>query len=287
MSGPRKVGNLVLLDPCGTERRTRLLIPGGGLILSRYCRSTIPSSLPQHLAAKSRLVVHLEHIDTQVRSAARNPLLHRVPPALGSLMRKPGDQIDVDLIDAGCTNARKLHFALLFCVQSANRSGLAVHKRLHAEADAIHPLPQQFVERLVRKLYRRTLERNLCVAGNIELPAQMLKDLSELLPRQQAWRSTPKVNGIDSLRQRGRNVLRSGARSPNLIAQPVHILLHPFRTEDPRSEVAEGALRLTERNRDVDATSSCHFQQNALTSIVSRRIVSQGVPYIHLAALRN
>ncbi len=43
-------------------------------------------------------------------------------------MRKPGDQIDVDLIDASRTDARKLRVTLLLGMKPADRCGLAVHE---------------------------------------------------------------------------------------------------------------------------------------------------------------
>src|SRR5258705_10313780 len=191
-------------------------------------------------------------------------------------MRKPGDQVDIDLVNASRTDARKLRLTLLLSMQAADGCGLAVHERLHAEADAVHPLLQKFVERLVRELPRRALQRNLSITGNVELSSQMLEYLPELLRRQQARRATAKVNRVYRSGQNGCNVLRSGLRCSNLLAEAVYILPHPFRTEDSRGEVAEGALCLAERNRDVDANRSSHFELHALTPIVSRGFVYLG-----------
>src|SRR4051794_25580688 len=91
----------------------------------------------------------------------------------------------------------------------------------------------------------------------------MLKNLPKLLRRQEAGSSPSEVNGVNIKRQRCRDVLHSGPRSANLLAQPVHILLHPLHTENSRGKVAERALRLAERNRDVKANSSRHSKNNA------------------------
>src|SRR5580704_8926956 len=113
MAGPRKVGDLVLLHTSRTKRVACLLIRVGSVVFAGNGRSTIASSLLQHLASQARLVVHFEHIDAEVWCARCDRLLHRVLPALRGLMRKPGDQIDVDFIDASRSDARKLRHALL------------------------------------------------------------------------------------------------------------------------------------------------------------------------------
>src|SRR4051794_30794513 len=103
-------------------------------------------------------------------------------------------------------------------MKTANGRRLAIHKRLHSEANAVHPLPQKLIERYVRELAWRALQRNLCIAGKIELSAQMLKQLPELLRRQQAGSSPSEINGIDTMRQTGCSVLHSGPRTANLLA---------------------------------------------------------------------
>jgi hypothetical protein len=90
-------------------------------------------------------------------------------------MGKPGDQIDVDLIDAGRTDPLKLRPTLLLGVKPAHSSGFMVHERLHAEADTVHPLPQKLVERFIGDLTRRALERNLSIRREVELSAQVLE----------------------------------------------------------------------------------------------------------------
>src|SRR5258708_2393559 len=85
MAGPRKVGDLVLLHTGRTERGARLLIPVCCVVLARDGQGAIASSLLQHLASQPRLVVHFEHINAEVRSAACDGLLDRIPPTLSSL----------------------------------------------------------------------------------------------------------------------------------------------------------------------------------------------------------
>ncbi len=193
-------------------------------------------------------------------------------------MRKPGDQIDVDLIHAGRTDACKLRLALLLRVKPANGRGFSVHKRLHTETDTVHPLLQEFVKRFVGELTRCAFERNLSIVGQVELSTQMVEYLPELPRRQQTRGSTAKVNRVHisrqgGSRQNGRNILRSSSRCPDLPTEAVYILLHPFRAEDSRGEVAEGALCLAERNRDVDANRSSHSNDMPSLQLFHARIV--------------
>ncbi len=125
MTSPRKVRYLVLMHARCLKRRTGFLIKFSGFVFSRHCSRTIASSLLQHLAPQPRLVIDLKQIDADVRHTTRNCLFHRVSPALRSLVRKSGDQVDVDVINPCTAQAFYLFLALLRRVQASDGSCLA------------------------------------------------------------------------------------------------------------------------------------------------------------------
>src|SRR5580700_5054400 len=96
-------------------------------------------------------------------------------------MRKPGNQIDVDLMNTSRTDTRKLRLTLLLGVQAADGCGLAIHKRLHAEADTVHPLLQKLGKRLVGELSWCAFQRDLGICREVELAAEMPEYLPELV----------------------------------------------------------------------------------------------------------
>src|ERR1700677_1058693 len=156
-----------------------------------------------------------------------------------------------------------LPLALQPRMQPSHRRRFLIHKRLHPKADAIHPLPQQLGQRLVRKLPRRTLQRNLSVVSNVELTTQFLKDQPKLRARQQARSSTAKVNSVHRPSQTRSNPLRRYSRRVNLHTHARDIMLHPISRKHPRGKVAESTLGLAEWNRDVDAGRSSHVRETS------------------------
>ena len=77
-------------------------------------------------------------------------------------------------------------------MQTAHGRRLPINKGLHTKADAVHSLPQQLSQRLLSKLSRRALQRDLGISRQAELTPQTLKYLAKLRPSQQAGVPPPK-----------------------------------------------------------------------------------------------
>src|SRR5665213_2277519 len=145
----------------------------------------IARSLGENLFAQARFLIDLQHVNADVLDVTGNRLLQRILPALPLLVRKPRNQINADVANSSVADPRNLRLALQPRVQSSNRRRLAIDKRLHPKADAVHAQPQQFVQRLVAELPRSALERDLSVPRQVELTTQTLKHLAELRRAQQ------------------------------------------------------------------------------------------------------
>ncbi len=77
----------------------RFIHTGDGVVIGHVERA-VTHTLKQNLAAKAAVLIHLEHIDRDVRRIeALNPI-ERSRPTIGSLPGKTGDQIDIEVVQA-------------------------------------------------------------------------------------------------------------------------------------------------------------------------------------------
>ena len=126
----RDAGRFQLLAGCEIKIR-------GGFFVRDEMR-VIARAAGDHLAAQARVFVHLEHIDADVRRAGRQRLRERLLPAFRGLVRKPCDQIDIEVRDARRAQARHIFENGGALVHPPDSRRLAIHERLHAQADAVH-----------------------------------------------------------------------------------------------------------------------------------------------------
>ena len=86
---------------------------------------------------------------------------------------------------------------------AANGRALAINKRLHTEADAIHTLALRLGEDCVDDLSWRGFEGDFGVGRNVECLSKRSKDAAKLFGFEQAGGATPEINRINSTRKLG------------------------------------------------------------------------------------
>src|SRR6478672_208159 len=102
---PREVGYLVLHDPGGVQRcASDKVVIGDGILIWNEVR-VISGAAGHQLAPESRILIYLEHVNTDVRHTSINRGRQRLLPAFRSLMWQPGDQVDVDVLNPGFSKA--------------------------------------------------------------------------------------------------------------------------------------------------------------------------------------
>ncbi len=79
-------------------------------------------------AAQPRIVVHFQHVHADVRDAAGDRLGNGKLPTLRRLVRQPGDQINVDVLNAGGAQARDVVEYRVALMQAPDRRSFAVHE---------------------------------------------------------------------------------------------------------------------------------------------------------------
>ena len=261
MTPAREVRDLVLHDAIRLQPLAGRRVPLRRLVLRGHGFRAVSRAVRQQLAAQPRIFIHLQHVHAHMRNAALNRHLDRLAPTRSRLPRQSDDQIHVDLLDARRAHPLNLAETYLARVHPPHRARLRIHKRLHPEAHAVHPQPQQLIERLVAHLPGRALDGDLRIRRYFELAAERRKDPPHLLRAQQARRPSAEVDRIHPPRQLGLQLHCPRPCQANLRAHPLHVPLHPVwsrrthtgrpRAKYPRGKVAVAALRPTERHRDI------------------------------------
>ncbi len=252
MPCPREVRDLILLQSGLAKPLTRPRIKLRHRLIAGHRRRLVTRAARNQLLAQPRLLIDLQHVHTRMRHSGFDHRIERPFPTRSRLPRQPRNQVQADLRDPRRTHSRNLRLASLRCMQPAHRSRLRIHKRLNPEADAIHSLRHRFVERRLRHLPRRALQRHLGPCRNRKLFTKRRKDPAQMNRLQQTRRPTAKVDRIDSSRQLCPQLRGPHPSSSDLRNQPIDVAIHPLQPKRPRGEVAERTLRLAERHRDID-----------------------------------
>ena len=186
----------------------------------------------------------------------------RFLPRSTGLACQPGNQVQVQVGNAGRAQPAQVVHDHCPRVQPPAHPRLAVDERLHTQAHAVNALRRQRFQRAIPQLARRALHRNLGVRLPHKLRPQRCKQTRNQSRRQQAGRSAAQVDCIHPPRQ-----THPHSRSPrpcrcHVLDDPVHIALVVARRIDSRRKVAIGALGAAKRNRDVEAEPvvlrTCH-----------------------------
>ena len=166
MARASKIRNLILRDARRIELLCSFGIHVGDGLLIRHHAHAVARTACNHLPAQPRIFVHIQHVDAQVQHSCRDGLRERFTPTLAGLMWKSGDQVDIDVVDAGGAKPINVVERDGSRVGASNRSGFVIHKGLHAEADAIESQVRHGVQHLVTYLARSTFQRYLCGISN-------------------------------------------------------------------------------------------------------------------------
>ena len=86
----------------------------------------------------------------------------RLSPALPRLVGQAGNQVDVDVVDAGGTKAIDLAKGNGSRVRAPHSRCFVIHKRLHAETDAVEAKSGKGLQQFVAQLARSAFQRNFC-----------------------------------------------------------------------------------------------------------------------------
>jgi len=96
-AGRQKIRDLILLEPA-LGQPFRLACTSGPWRRRGYEARRVARSAGKHLAAKTRILVHLQHVNAGVRHSGVQQHGERFFPRGGGLSGKSGDQIDVRLV---------------------------------------------------------------------------------------------------------------------------------------------------------------------------------------------
>ena len=141
-------------------------------IFVRHQPGAIARATLQYFAPQPRILVHIQHVHAGVRDPGRDENLERMLPGIEGLPGQACDQIHVEVGDAGRAQSLEVRLNHGAAVQPAARVRLAVDKRLHAQAYAIHARGHQRLQGCIRQLPRRALHGDFGIRVEIELPAQ-------------------------------------------------------------------------------------------------------------------
>ena len=136
---PRKIRNLIPLDPHARQPLHRRLIEISDSIFPRHIPRPIPRSQHQQLAPQPAVLIHLQHVNRNMRNAQPLHPIERLLPTSLRLPRQPSNQIDADRFNPRRPQQPNLLLDNLRRVLSSRPRQLLLHKRLHAQTHPIDP----------------------------------------------------------------------------------------------------------------------------------------------------
>src|SRR6476661_8814880 len=98
-----KVGDFVPFDAKGSEIVHCRLVEVGCGIIRRSRRCAISISIVQNFKTQPAILIDLEHVYRNMRRIETPDPIERFGPRSRRLIRKPGNQIDVQILNAGAT----------------------------------------------------------------------------------------------------------------------------------------------------------------------------------------
>src|SRR5216683_2573434 len=168
-------------------------------------------------------------------------------------MGETSDQINVNVRNPRRPQAGNILEHGRALVQTPYRRRFPVDKRLHAQADVIHPTTTQPIEHIWCKGSRSALYSDLRIRLHIELRPHRAKDLLQLIGRENCRRPSTQVDGVRVALSLPTNFLCDPRGVFNVTTYAVHVALKQHPREHIGGEVAITALGAAERNRNVDA----------------------------------
>ena len=112
-------------------------------------------------------------------------------------MRQAGDEINIEIGDAGGAQANNFFEDDGAGVQAADGAGFGVDKGLHPEADTVHAAAQQQVDNLGRKRAGSAFDSDFGIGSDFEIFAQAIEDARELLGREHGGSAATEINRIN------------------------------------------------------------------------------------------
>ena len=229
----------------------------------------VVSRAPGHyLATQPRIFIHLEHVNARMRHACVDRLLQRLLPACFSLVRQPGNQVNIDVRNPRRPQPLDLFQRDLSRMQTRHARRLLVDKRLHAQAHAIHATREQRLDHFGRKRSRRALNCDLRVVRNHKLTANRCEQPLQLRRLQQSRSSTTEINRIRLALDHSTHLRHTLLEALYVFADAIDIASEHRLREHARGEVTVAAFGFAERNRDVDPQRH----------LLDYRLISGGVP---------
>ena len=178
--------------------------------------------------------------------------IERFTPRSRRLAGKPGDQVDIDVLDPALTKQRDIARHNLRRVLAACARDLALHEALHAQADAIDSALSP----------SREPAAGVSVPGAASIVAS-LHGLPGTAARISRRRIRRRSNS--ACRHRGTRFPAATATVPlDLPAKRVHVSRFHLARKNARRKIAVGALLRAERIGDVNPGHSVHDSRNEL-----------------------
>src|SRR5216683_4539028 len=140
-------------------------------------------------------------------------------------MGETSDQINVNVRNPRRPQAGNILEHGRALVQTPYRRRFPVDKRLHAQADAIHPTTPQPIEHIRCKSSRGALYSDLRIRLHIELRPHRAKDLLQLIGGEYRGRPSTQVDRVHLALDLSANFFRDARSVFNVTTYSVHVAL--------------------------------------------------------------
>jgi hypothetical protein len=111
-------------------------------------------------------------------------------------VRQAGNQVNIDVADAGFAQAGNVMVDFFTAMQPANRSSFLIYELLHAQTHPIHSARDHRLYDFVCQRSGRALHGDFRFGKDFELLSQGEEEFFQFVGRKQAGRSSAKVNRV-------------------------------------------------------------------------------------------
>src|SRR6266496_1392528 len=138
-------------------------------------------------------------------------------------------------------------------MKTTNRCGFAIHKRLHAQADAIDSAAVENFHYRLGKRAGRAFHCNLGISLHLEILPNSDKDAFQLCYIQNSWSAAAEINGINRALDGATHLCCGLLSAGDFVAQADYIFFEYRPRKYIRRKVAVGALGAAKRNGNVQS----------------------------------
>jgi len=264
MADAGEVRDLVLRQSLCVQSFNCVLVHTGDGVVGGNNFGVVARTSGKQFPSQAGFVIDFEHVNTGMGDARGDEGRERLLPGDEGLARQAGDEVEVDIGDAGGPETGEVVKDNGAGMKPAALVSFAIDERLNSETDAVDTGAHEGRHGLIRELAGGTFDRDLGVGVDGELGADGSEELVDEIWFEQAGSSAAEIDSVNATGQVRAEALAPSSSIVHVGGEAIYVSRVIASGKDARGKVTVSALRAAERDGDVKAeliaAGCCHTQ---------------------------